>query len=212
MQSHSDTVISRDGLVSFLVTWTHSTITFPLIQGVNPCHWSRLMNTKNGTSSVPTISYSVPSQVTVLHYTVYCHHQWPHMMWWWLIVIERDGHVHQMGHQLGNFNGTESEVHTNVCYKHYIWLLISPMIFSLFCRNYFRDYSNFYSLLLIFIRFGHASVQISSDTLLMYGGFGSTGPNLSQSRLKSLISVDLHTQTVTQVSTEGDRLPGICTQ
>ena len=43
----------------------------------------------------------------------------------------------------------------------------------------------------------------------MHGGFGNAGPNLSQSRLKSFISVDLHTQTVSQVLTVGDKFPGV---
>ena len=63
-------------------------------------------------------------------------------------MIERDGHVHQTDHQLGNFNGTESQMHTNVASTIPAWLLASPIIILIilfFCNDYSHHY-NFYSL------------------------------------------------------------------
>lgn len=39
------------------------------------------------------------------------------------------------------------------------------------------------------LRYGHASVQLSEDLYLIYGGFGIKGPNLGHGRLDNLIEM-----------------------
>ena len=61
---------------------------------------------------------------------------------------------------------------------------------------------NFISIIIILLlsyhfcycRFGHAAVELDDHLFLVHGGFGVTSSQLSQSRLKSLITVKMNSE------------------
>ncbi len=67
-----------------------------------------------------------------------------------------------------------------------------------------------YLFVCLLSRFGHASVLLEDGSFLVHGGFGMTGPRLSQSRLKSLINIEMNSEMewkVKELQTTGDN-PG----